>query len=213
MILRVIRGSAHNRDLAKIAASFGRARPARSGGDPALLRLHVGHRDVSPDNDGPDAEAEIAVVSSWDSAEAATAADARGASPLSVARQQLQDLQVEHFEIDETVLRDDDPPIKLVRIATGRFSKAGAHTEMLEALRERVPLLGDPVVEAYTGRRLLGREVCVTFVSTWHDVPAGQDLEAALWPDIALRYDSFEVCVYRTITIPVRADPQEDPAR
>ena len=202
MILRVIHGHAAYRDLEELARAFGPVLPATRGGDPGLRRVHVGHRDLSPNDNGPDAEAEIAVVTFWESAETVSDADRRGTSPLTIARRHLRDLEVEHFEIDETVFCDESKPVRLIRIATGRVSKPGAHTEMLELLRARAPLLGDPMVEAYTGRRMVGREVCVTFVSTWHEAPAGKQLEDALWPDIALRYDSFEVCVYRTMAMP-----------
>ena len=204
MILRVTRGRADYRVLQGIAASLQDALPSAPVG---LAQVHLAQRRGTVETSSARDGTEALVISLWESAESVASADARGASPLAIAGHQLEDLRVEHFEVDAVVRRESDRPTHLIRIATGRFSKPGAHTEMLETLRQRAPLIGEPMLAAYTGRRMTGREVCVTFVSTWHEAPPGQDLEKALWPDIALRYDSFEVSVYETIRPGGHDDP------
>jgi hypothetical protein len=72
---------------------------------------------------------------------------------------------------------------------------------MLELLRQRVPLIGDEMAEAYVGRRIIERLVEVTFVSAWQRLPTNWDLADTFWPDIALRYDEFRVEVYTTVGI------------
>jgi hypothetical protein len=72
---------------------------------------------------------------------------------------------------------------------------------MLETLRQRVPLIGGEMTEAYVGRRIIDRSVEVAFVSAWHQLPMDRVLEDTFWPDIALRYDEFTVDVYTTVGI------------
>jgi len=105
------------------------------------------------------------------------------------------------FEVDDTIRRDSDDEPVAIRIATGRFSKPGADAEMQNLLRQRAPLIGDEMAEAWVGRRLNGREVEVTFVSAWRRLPPDLSLEEAFWPDIALRYDEFAVEVYSAVGV------------
>ena len=109
-------------------------------------------------------------------------------------------LEPSHFEVDETIHRGSDDEPVAVRIATGRFSKPGADIEMLDLLRERVPLVGDEMCEAYVGRRIVERMVDITFISTWRRFPADRRLDETFWQDIALRYDSFSVDVFTPVS-------------
>jgi hypothetical protein len=72
---------------------------------------------------------------------------------------------------------------------------------MQNLLRQRAPLIGDEMSEAWVGRRLTGRAVEVTFVSAWRRLPTDRSLEAAFWEDIALRYDHFSVEVYSAVGV------------
>ena len=195
MILRAIHGRAGRSELAALRATLDATLGLREA-DLGLARFHVGAR---PAIGAPDDELEVLLISFWDSAEHAVGGDAREMSPLAVARRHLRDLSVAHFEIDETLLRHSETAPAALRLATGRFSKPGADAEMLNLLRQRAPLLGEDMTEAYVGRRLQGRAVEVTFVSIWASVPAEPPLEEALWPDIALRYDEFAVEVYAVV--------------
>lgn len=139
------------------------------------------------------------LVSCWRSAEAAAEGDVRQTSPMRIASNHLDRIEVAHFELDLVEVRDPEARPAFVRLATGRFSRPGADVEMQDLLRERLNALGPQMIEAYVGRRLLGRAIEVTFVSVWTAAPAGIDLEDAFWPDISLRYDEFDVEVYRTL--------------
>ena len=216
VILRVIHGRGGPGQLEAVAGALrGTLAPAPAVGQ-SLARFHLGHRAIVAEGgaaagnaaasdatarDGAPDDMDIGLISCWASAEEAAAADRRGTSPLAIARTRLRDLTVEHFEIDETVLREVGRRARLLRIATGQFSKPGSDKEMLDLLRQRVPNIGSPMVEAHIGRRMVGREVRITFISTWFEAPSGRDLRDAFWTDIALRYDSFDVRVYQTIPI------------
>lgn len=189
MILRVIRGRADRGRLAAfrtdIDHELGAGPDAAYGPD----RHHLG---VRPAGDLDD----VLVLACWRSAEAAAAGDARNVSPLQLARRHLDDVRVEHFEVDRNVLRDADAAVIALRVATGRFSRPGGDIRMQELLRERLSEVGPEMTEAYVGRRLAGRGVDVTFVSLWHQRPSGQRLEDPFWPDISIQYDEFSVEVY-----------------
>jgi hypothetical protein len=189
MILRVIRGRADRDQLAALQAALedrlGAGPDAAFGPD----RHHVGVRP----GDGAD---EVLLLACWRSAEAAAAGDARDVSPFRLASRHLEDVRVEHFEIDRNVLRDPDARPIALRVATGRFSRPGGDIRMQDLLRERLSSVGPEMSEAYVGRRLLGRTLDVTFVSVWQARPPGQRLEDPFWPDISIQYDEFSVEVY-----------------
>jgi hypothetical protein len=189
MILRVIRGRADDDRLAALRAALN----DRLGGGPdAEFGPDRHHLGVRP-GDGHD---EVLLLACWRSAEAAAAGDARNVSPWRLASQHLEDVRIEHFEIDRNVLRDPGARPIALRVATGRFSRPGGDIRMQELLRERLSAVGPEMTEAYVGRRLLGRTVDVTFVSVWQARPAGQQLEDPFWPDISIQYDEFSVEVY-----------------
>ncbi len=189
MILRVIRGRADGNRVAAIRAAIDDRLAAGADAAYGPDRRHLGVRHAA----GLDA---VLLLGCWRSAEAAAAADARNVSPLQLARPHLDDVQVEHFEVDRNVLRDADARPIALRVATGRFSRPGGDIRMQELLRERLPSVGPEMTEAYVGRRLAARGVDVTFVSLWQARPADQPLEDPFWPDIAIQYDEFSVEVY-----------------
>ena len=203
MILRAIRGRASTDELAAfhraLAETLGRDAAEQRGPEQYHLasRPAVAHSEAS----GLDAELEALVISRWSSAEAAASGDARKVSPLVIAQRHLHDLTVEHFEIDDSFIRRSDAHPVAIRLATGRFSRPGADAQMQALMRERAPLIGDEMTEAYVGRRMVGPAVEVTFVSAWSRPPADRPLEEAFWPDIALRYDVFRVEVYATMGV------------
>lgn len=190
MILRLIRGVAIPIELAALQAAL----LARLGGTdrhPAgPTRYHLASRNAADQID-------VLIMSLWPSAEAALEGDAQEASPLRVAMTSgIRDLSTAHFEVDSAVEQPGDGEPIAIRVATGVFSRHGADIEMLNLLRERLPLVGDDITEAYVGRRLVGRAVEVAFVSAWRRIPEDRPLEEPFWPDIALRYDRFTVEVF-----------------
>jgi hypothetical protein len=189
MILRVIRGRADRERLAGLRAAIDERLGTGPGAEFGPDRHHLGVRP----GDGHD---EVLLLTCWRSAEAAAAGDAHDVSPWRLAAHHLEDVRVEHFEIDRNVLRDPDARPVAVRVATGTFARPDGDIRMQELLRERLSSLGPEMTEAYVGRPLLGRTVDVTFVSVWQAYPPGQPLEDAFWPDITIQYDEFSVEVY-----------------
>jgi len=194
VILRVIRGRARPDQVDALCAALDEklGSGAHEMGGP--IRFHCATRAAGE-------ELDALIISFWSTFEAAADADARGISPLAIARSTLPTVDAAHFEIDETILRNSaEEPIAL-RLGVGRFSKPGSDIEMLEMLRQRVPLIGDEMTEAYVGRRMIDRSVEVTFVSAWQRLPTDRVLDQTFWPDISLRYDEFTVDVYTAIGI------------
>lgn len=192
MILRVIRGRAGPREVEALCEALATRLGTGSDelGGPA--RFHLGTREAGDQLD-------VAIVVFWSTAEAAADADARGTSPVMLSSDLLSLMSAAAFEIDGSIVRHSDVQPVALRVATGRFSRPGSDIAMQELLRERAPLVGDEMTEAYVGRRIDGRAVEVTFVSLWRHIPDGVDLRAPFWPDIALTYDRFEVEVFTAV--------------
>jgi len=152
-------------------------------------RYHLG---IRPSGD----EVDVLVLACWASAEAAKQGDALDISPMRIASRHLDRVEIAHFEIDLSILRDADVRPVALRMATGSFVRPGGDIQMQELLRARMPLLGPEMTEAYVGRRLHGRAVDVTFVSAWQAIPPDHSLAEPFWSDISVRYDDFSVAVY-----------------
>ena len=194
MILRLIRGRGTSTEVEALRAALHERLGPDSGELAGPVRFHLATR---PAGSGMD----VLVVAFWATAEEVASGDRREISPLSIARRHLADVAAKVFEVGETILRQSDVEPQAIRVATGRFSKPGSDIEMLDLLRQRAPLIGDEMSEAFVGRRIVDRAVEVTFLSAWRVVPDDRSLEESFWPDIALRYDQFEVGVFRTIAI------------
>lgn len=194
MILRLIRGRGTSTEVEALRAALDERLGPGSGELAGPVRLHLATRPAGSSLD-------VLVVAFWATAEAAVSGDVREISPLSLARRHLADVAANVFEVGETILRQSDVEPQVIRVATGRFSKHGSDIEMLDLLRQRAPLIGAEMSEAFVGRRIVDRAVEVTFLSAWRVVPEDHVLEDSFWPDIALRYDQFEVGVYHTVPI------------
>ena len=192
MILRLIRGRAGRAELEALRAALARTLGPDAAEAAGPAHWHMGTR-------GEGEELELLIMSTWATAEAAARGDARSISPLRLAQAHLTRVDVEHFEIDDSLQRRSGLDPIAIRVATGRFSHHGTDIEMQDLLRERMPTIGDEMCEAYVGRRLDGLAVEVTFVSLWQRLPGDRALEDPMWPDIALRYDSFAVEVYAAV--------------
>ena len=194
MILRLIRGRGGSTEVEALRAAL-RDRLGPSSGEVAgPVLFHLATRTAGSSLD-------VLVTAFWATAEAAAAGDRREISPWTLARRHLADVGAQVFEVGDMVLRRSDDVPALIRVATGRFSKPGADIEMLDLLRQRAPLLGVEMSEAFVGRRIVERAVEITFVSAWRTVPPEGALEESFWPDIALRYDEFEIGLYRAVPI------------
>ena len=194
MILQVIRGRARPDQADALGAALAEKLGSDAQEEGGPVRFHLGTRPAG-------AELDAILISSWTPFEAAASADARGMNPLSIARATLPTAEAAHFELDETIVRSSAAAALAIRLGIGRFSKPGSDIEMLQLLRQRVPLVGDEMSEAYVGRRMVDRSVEVAFVSAWQRLPTDRVLEETFWQDIALRYDEFTVEVYTTVAI------------
>ena len=193
MILRIVRGDVAPGGLQPLIDGFQRGYAPIARTTPGLIRFHVG---VGP----LPAESEVVVVTFWTSVDAALDAyDGDLAEPKTLdglaAHATLRD--VAYWEVDETLLRRSDRPPALLRLTFGCVAE-GADAAIQEELRHRLHLLEGAMTEAYIGRRFVGTEVEIAFVSAWSEVPA-QDLAAPVWPDISARYTSFDLGLYRPI--------------
>ena len=197
MILRLIRGRGGSDQVERLRSDLHDRLGANSGEVAGPARFHLAQREAGDQLD-------VLLIAFWPSAEAAASGDARRISPLSLAKEHLTGVRPQVFEVDETLLRRSDDEPRCVRVATGSFSKPGSDIEMLELLRQRAPLIGDEMSEAYVGRRMVDRTVEVTFVSAWRVAPEDRSLRESFWPDIALRYDHFQVDVFDVVPIAAR---------
>lgn len=194
MILRVIRGRGQQPEVEALRADLAARLGPGSGVLEGPTRFHLGTR---PAGDG----VEVLLIVSWESAEAVARAEARGVTPFLLAAATLSEVRAATFELDASILRRSDLAPVALRIATGKFSRPGSDIEMQELLRQRAPDVGEEMLEAYVGRRLVDHSIEVTFVSAWQRIPEGRNLEDPFWSDIALRYDEFSVEVYTALAI------------
>ncbi len=194
MILRIVRGDVTPGGLRSLVDGFIHAYAPIARTTPGLVRYHVG---IGP----RPLESEVVVVTFWTSVDAALAAydgDLERPRTLDGLSEHLNLREVAYWEVDETLLRRSDRAAEHLRLTFGRVAE-GADAAIQEELRGRMHLLEGAMTEAYVGRRLIGRDVEIAFVSTWSHVPEGRDLAAPVWPDIAGRYTSFSLGLYRPI--------------
>lgn len=142
---------------------------------------------------------EVVAVTLW--SDVAGARDALDAEQAGLARAAIPPSVASfgnpvHFDIESSWIERSPSPPAMLRIAVGRFTKPGAYLEMEEALRERLPTLGEDMIVACAGRRMVDRSVEVLFFSGWRREPEDLRLDEPVWTDISLRYDEFSVRVY-----------------
>lgn len=195
MILRIVRGRVARDRLDGLITSVDEPFRAAARSTPGLVRFHVGVRAPNAE------ECELVVITFWATVESAL--EAYGGSLDAVRTldwagdpRALRD--VAFFEVDESTLRRSDDDASLLRLTIGRVAR-GLDADIQAELRTRMHALDPEMTEGYVGRRILGSEVEIAFVSAWRTAPAGRSLDAPFWPDISARYDAFEVATYDPI--------------
>jgi hypothetical protein len=188
VILRIVRGEVPSGALEGLAEGFATSVAPAALATPGLERHHVA---VRPRGAGH----ALVEVTSWASVDDAIAAfDGDLETPRTVdamaASVDLDD--VAHFEVDETVIRRGSDGAAVLRISTGRVAQ-GIDAAIQAELRTLVTRLDDAMIEACVGRRIVGSDVEIVFVSAWDRVPAGMALEEPFWPDLSAQYDEFAV--------------------
>jgi heme-degrading monooxygenase HmoA len=194
VILRILHGRVPPGGLDQLAEGFASRYLPLARATPGLVRFHVAVR--------PDGEAHrLAVVTFWNSVDAALAAydgNLDTARTLDGLSEHADLTDVAYFEVDESRLRRSTADAAILRIAVGRVVQ-GLDVAVQLDLRERMHELDPAMTEAYVGRRILGRDVEVAFISAWQHAPAGRSLDEPLWPDVAERLGSFAAETYLTI--------------
>jgi hypothetical protein len=195
VILRIVRGRVASDRIDGLIATFDEPFRVAARSTPGLVRFHVGVRAPSP------GERELVVVTFWATVEHALEAyggslDAVRALDWAGDPTALRD--VAFFEVDESTLRRSAADATILRITVGRVAR-GIDPEIQAELRTRMHALEPEMIEAYVGRRILGRDVEIAFISAWQREPRTRSLDAPFWPDISARYDAFEVATFEPI--------------
>lgn len=190
MILRIVRGRVLEGRLGTLAETFLSSYEPVARATPGLVRYHVAVRPT-------DIGHEVALVTFWLSVDSVLAALGDLEARVSLAGID-HDLDLDtpaYFEVDETQLRRSEDFAAILRITVGRVGH-GEDAAIQQELRARVHELDDDMTEAYVGRRIVGPDVEVAFVSAWQRLPLGPSLDGPIWPDISSRYDRFEVATF-----------------
>ena len=198
LILRIVRGVVASGSLPGLGAEFDRVYEPAARAASGLLRYHAA---IRPEGD----EHRLVVVTFWTSVEAALTAyggDLDTPTSLAGTPQHATLTDVAYFEVDESQLRRVDTHPELLRLTVGRVAQ-GIDAGIQQELRARLHELDDGLSEAYVGRRIVGSDVEVAFVSTWAEVPSDRALDQPIWPDISARYDAFQVETF----VPILSGP------
>jgi hypothetical protein len=195
VILRIVRGRVGADRLDGVVATFDETFREAARSTPGLVRFHVATRAMTAD------EGELVVVTFWATVELALQAYGGALGGVRTLdwpgdRAALQDIA--YFEVDESTLRGSDADARFLRLTVGRVAR-GLDVDIQGELRTRMHALDDEMTEAYVGRRILGDDVEIAFLSAWQRVPTTRSLDAPFWPDISARYDAFEVATYEPI--------------
>jgi hypothetical protein len=188
VILRIVRGELPSPRVADLRAELAARYDPIARATPGLIRYQAA---VRPEGD----VTRLVVVTFWTSVEAALVAfdgDLDTPRTLDGPSRHVTLTDVAYFEVDESQLRRADAHPAVLRLTIGRVAQ-GIDAGIQQEVRSRLHELHEGMSEAYVGRRFVGSDVEVAFVSTWSEVPAGRVLDEPIWPDISARYDAFEV--------------------
>lgn len=198
MILRIVRGVVAPGRLSDLATQLAESYDPLARATPGLVRYHLA---IRPEGDAPG----LAAVTFWGNVDAALAAyDGDLDTPRTLDRSILDITltDVAYFEVDESQLRRSDAHPAILRLTVGRVAQ-GIDAGIQQDVRSRLHELDDRMTEAYVGRRIVGSDVEVAFVSAWGEAPPDRPLDSPIWPDISSRYDAFEVETY----VPILSGP------
>jgi len=194
VILRIVRGNVPPGGVAQLAEGFVTRYLPVARATPGLVRFHVAVRPVADTH----ALAVVTFSTSVDAALAAYGGDLDTARTLDGLSEHAVLTEVSYFEVDESQLRRSTADAAILRITLGRIAQ-GVDVAIQQELRARLPELDEVMTEAYVGRRIVGTDVEVAFISAWEHAPSDRSLDEPLWPDIAARYDTLLVETYLTI--------------
>jgi hypothetical protein len=193
MILRIVNGHVTSGRLADVTASYQERYVPAAREAHGLGRFYIAARPV---DDGH----RIAVMTIWSGLDAAMEAfggDMTSLRTLDGADHGEQLIDVDFYEV-EAAPRRTDAEARSIRLTAGRVAR-GMDADIQHALRAEVSALPPECVEAWVGRRVLGTDVEIAFVSTWSREPDGRRLDEPLWPSISARYDTFRLEVLEIV--------------
>ena len=194
MILRIVRGHVAASHLAALSDGFIHRYAPVARTTPGLVRFHAAVRPVAAGYD-------LVLVTFWSSVDAALLAydgDIDAVRTLDGLSRDADLREVAYFEVDETQLRRSNAEGAVLRVTVGRVAR-GMDADIQKELRARLHTLEPAMTEAYVGRRIVGTDVEVAFISAWEPAPGGRALDEPFWSDISTRYESFEIATYRPI--------------
>ena len=191
MILRIVSGRIRSGRLDTVIAAYTNSYYPVAMRTPGLELFLIGTR---PQDDGHG----LAAMTLWTTVEAALDAYQGDLTSLRTidASEHGEELErVDYYEIDDAVIRRDGIDASYLRLTAGTVAR-GLDADIQQDLRRRLVDLPDEVAEGYVGRRVLGDVVEIAFISTWSSAKDRESLEAPIWPQISMRYDTFRVEVF-----------------
>jgi hypothetical protein len=191
MILRVVHGRIPGGRLNSVRAAFEAAYVPRARATPGLDRYLIGIRRHGRGH-------ELALMTVWvDLASAMAAYDGDLSAVRAIDNIDHGETlhRVEYYEVEIGASRRTDGAPRRLRLSAGTVGN-GLDADIQRELRNRLGGLEPVVVDAYIGRRVVGSKVEIAFVSTWSGTPPGRRLEDPVWPDISVRYETFDIQVF-----------------
>jgi hypothetical protein len=192
VILRIVHGRLGDDVLDTVVGAYRRDYLPVAARSEGLERFAIGSRFAA------DGGYQLAAMTLWTTVEAALAAyDGDLTRPRTLDGQAHGETltRVDYYEVDAgAAIRRAGSPQHL-RITAGSVAR-GMDADIQHELRRRLPELPAEAVDAFVGRRVLGNDVEIAFVSTWAGVPDGWSLDDPVWPAISERYDKFRIGVY-----------------
>jgi hypothetical protein len=186
-VLRIVWGRVESARFPALADAFRDA--STEGPKPdGLVAWHLGTRPSG-------AARAVAGLTVWDTADHALAAfggDLASNRVIGRLGATAEFFHADFYEIEAARVHPVRGDPAFLRVATG-FLAGPSTAEILGEMRQRLPLVGTEMVEAYIGRRLIAAGVEVAFISIWESIPDVRQLEMPLWPDLASRKESFTV--------------------
>jgi hypothetical protein len=191
LILRIVSGHIRHGRLDSVTEAYSTSYYPVAMATAGLDRFAVATRPID-DGHG------IAAMTLWSTVEAALTAyagDLTSKQTLDGAGHGEELTHVDYYEVEDAVVRREGVEASYLRLTAGTVAR-GLDADIQQELRRRLSDLPAELAEGYVGRRVLGDEVEIAFISTWSDARDRAALEAPIWPDISSRYDTFRVHVF-----------------
>lgn len=142
----------------------------------------------------------VVLMTLWATPEAAITAfggDLSAFRTLDASKHGEQIDRVDYFEVDASGVSQPASPT-ILRVAAGQV-KRGLDADIQQTLRGHIAAAPTELVNAWIGRRVLETNVEIGFFSTWSEAPPQVDLNAAVFPTVSDRYDTFRIEVFEIL--------------